>query len=195
MYESRVEILGEGEIQKYAVLSNGTGLDYRTVLNLWLEDEAFRDFYISLLAVAPYTAFRWETPPITSKTMQQPFEFVLINASWLECTPDPLPFWAYFESDDSDQGIVDFVNLGGDAVLVAPCPIIRHGAYGHLAAFVRRAPRAQKHALWRVVAETLIRRISRRVVWLSTAGGGVWWLHVRLDDRPKYYAYKPYRTH
>jgi hypothetical protein len=29
--------------------------------------------------------------------------------------------------------------------------------------------------------------------WLSTAGAGVSWLHVRLDDRPKYYGYAPYR--
>jgi Family of unknown function (DUF6940) len=27
----------------------------------------------------------------------------------------------------------------------------------------------------------------------STAGAGVAWLHVRLDDRPKYYGYPPYR--
>jgi hypothetical protein len=30
-------------------------------------------------------------------------------------------------------------------------------------------------------------------VWVSTAGMGVSWLHVRLDNRPKYYGYKPYR--
>lgn len=27
---------------------------------------------------------------------------------------------------------------------------------------------------------------------LSTAGAGVRWLHVRVDDRPKYYHYRPY---
>jgi hypothetical protein len=27
----------------------------------------------------------------------------------------------------------------------------------------------------------------------STAGAGVSWLHVRLDDRPKYNGYAPYR--
>jgi hypothetical protein len=36
-------------------------------------------------------------------------------------------------------------------------------------------------------------RVSAKPVWLSTAGGGVAWLHVRLDDRPKYYAHAPYR--
>ncbi|MFN0016858.1 MAG: DUF6940 family protein [Pirellulaceae bacterium] len=29
-------------------------------------------------------------------------------------------------------------------------------------------------------------------VWLITAGVGVSWLYVRLDDRPKYYGYGPY---
>jgi hypothetical protein len=30
-------------------------------------------------------------------------------------------------------------------------------------------------------------------VWLSTAGAGVPWLHVRLDDAPKYYGHAAYR--
>jgi hypothetical protein len=29
-------------------------------------------------------------------------------------------------------------------------------------------------------------------IWLSTAGMGVAWLHIRLDERPKYYSHKPY---
>ncbi len=37
------------------------------------------------------------------------------------------------------------------------------------------------------------KRVSDKPVWLSTAGGGVPWLHVRLDNRPKYYSYRPYR--
>lgn len=30
-------------------------------------------------------------------------------------------------------------------------------------------------------------------IWLNTAGGGVAWLHIRLDHRPKYYRYLPYK--
>jgi len=37
------------------------------------------------------------------------------------------------------------------------------------------------------------KRINAKRVWLSTAGMGVSWLHVRLDDRPKYYGHRPYR--
>jgi hypothetical protein len=65
--------------------------------------------------------------------------------------------------------------------------------YGHLAAFVRGAPAEQREALWRTVGDALSRRLGAKPVWLSTAGAGVSWLHVRLDDRPKYYGHAPYR--
>jgi hypothetical protein len=66
-------------------------------------------------------------------------------------------------------------------------------AYGHLAAFVRKASKSQQHAFWQMVGEAMLKRVSSKPVWLSTAGGGVSWLHVRLDDRPKYYGFGPYR--
>jgi hypothetical protein len=37
------------------------------------------------------------------------------------------------------------------------------------------------------------RRVNMKPVWLSTAGAGVPWLHVRLDDRPKYCCFRPYQ--
>jgi hypothetical protein len=36
-------------------------------------------------------------------------------------------------------------------------------------------------------------RLSHEISGLSTAGGGVDWLHMRLDDRPKYYRHLPWR--
>jgi hypothetical protein len=62
-----------------------------------------------------------------------------------------------------------------------------------LAAFIRRAPRTQVHDLWRVVGATMEGQLSAMPVWLSTAGMGVSWLHIRLDSRPKYYGFRPYR--
>jgi hypothetical protein len=86
-----------------------------------------------------------------------------------------------------------FPTLGGDAVRVVPCRAADPSAYGHLAAFARLAPEPQRHALWRAVGDAMARRVGAKPVWLSTAGAGVAWLHVRLDDRPKYYGYGPYR--
>ena len=43
------------------------------------------------------------------------------------------------------------------------------------------------------VKSILLSGTSEDPVWVSTNGDGVAWLHVRIDERPKYYAYAPYR--
>ncbi|MDP1796726.1 MAG: hypothetical protein Q8K78_04560 [Planctomycetaceae bacterium] len=77
--------------------------------------------------------------------------------------------------------------------MIVPCPIANQVAYGHLAAFVRHAPPSQRDALWKAVGEVWDKRVSQTPVWLSTAGAGVPWLHVRFDSLPKYYWHSPYR--
>ena len=65
--------------------------------------------------------------------------------------------------------------------------------YPHLAVFLRKADRQQQRSLWQKTAQEMLRHIGDRPTWLSTAGGGVAWLHIRLDSRPKYYSFAPYR--
>jgi hypothetical protein len=99
-----------------------------------------------------------------------------------------------------------FTNLGGDARLVVPRDwstpsSTDRNRYGHLAAFVRGAPAQQVVQVWRTVAETVKeelldgRRPAQKPLWLSTAGTGVAWLHFRLDSRPKYYLYRPFKEY
>ena len=168
---------------------------YRDILRLWQDDEAFRTFFISLLADAPFAGYRWETPAVTTATADRPFEFVLLNAPGIERPAEPLAFAEQFRAADADRRVVAFPNLGNDAVLFVPCPSagVPDSAYVHLAAFVRHAPAAQVHELWRAVGAAMEARLNARPTWLSTAGMGVAWLHVRLDQRPKYYGYAPYR--
>ena len=85
-----------------------------------------------------------------------------------------------------------FPNLGNDAVLVVPRPSGAAAAWSHLAAFVRNAPAHQVHELWRVIGITMEQQLGTSPIWLSTAGMGVSWLHVRLDSRPKYYGFAEY---
>lgn len=157
----------------------------------WRTDAEFRTFFNTLLANTPFTAFRWETPGVTSDTLSRPFEFVVLDDPDLDRQPDPDSFAEHFRRAEAD--VVTFPNLGRNATLIVPCSLVDHSAYGHLAAFVRHAPEAQRDALWQAVGEAMAGRVSKRPVWLSTAGAGVSWLHVRLDDRPKYYRYAPYQ--
>jgi hypothetical protein len=108
-------------------------------------------------------------------------------------TSDPAPFRELF---DLRAPVTVFPNLRGDAMLVVPTPTGDPAPYLHLASFVRRAPPAQVDALFAAVGQALcdVRSRRRATIWLSTAGLGVDWLHVRLDSRPKYYRHAPYKS-
>jgi hypothetical protein len=161
------------------------------VLTLLVADADFRELITSSLAGARFESFFWETPPWTKSTMQRPFEFVLVNAPALSTiTADADSFRTRFIPDEDTA---TFSNLTGDAVLVVPCPRGPHPAYAHLASFVRHAPHAQVLELWRALANAIEQRLSDKPMWVSTAGLGVSWLHLRLDARPKYYRHSPYK--
>ncbi len=192
MWSARSEELADARGLRFALELDSRAATFADVLRDWQGDADFRVLFNSLLADAPYTAFRWETPPVTTTTMMRLFEFVLLDSPGLARRPDPEAFAEHFRNGD-ERGVVEFLNLGGDAIMVVPCPLAEPSAYGHLAAFVRQAPEPQRHALWQTVGTAMTRRIAVKPVWLSTAGAGVSWLHVRLDDRPKYYGFEPYR--
>jgi hypothetical protein len=190
MWTARPEQLTNGRGVKFILELEFQPVSYAEVLDRWQHDAEFRSLFIALLADSPFSAFRWETPPITLTTANRAFEFVLLDSPGLASKPDPDAFAEHFQPETE---VVEFPNLGKDAILVVPCPVASASAYGHLAAFVRHAPKQQQHRLWEVVGAAMQRRLGAKPVWLSTAGAGVSWLHVRLDDRPKYYGFGPYR--
>lgn len=192
MWECAVENLNGGKGRHVRLRRGDAPASWRQVLNGWYKDEPFRTYFLGLLADTPFAAFRWETPAITNATVDQAFEFVMLDAPGLDRPPDPAAFAGQFRTKAGEASVVSFANLGGDAVLVVPRPEGPEAAYAHLAAFVRQAPERQRHELWRAVAVAMKGRLGGDPVWLSTAGAGVPWLHVRLDDRPKYYAHRPY---
>jgi hypothetical protein len=189
MWQSQVDPIRDGSVLRFRVLRDAEPVTYAETLDLWRSDASFRAFFNALLANAPFPAFRWETPPVTAGTADRPFEFVVLDSPGLARTPDPAAFAAHL---DSEKWVAAFPSLGKDAFLIAPCARGPASAYGHLAAFTRGAPESQAHALWEAVGRTLQERLDERPVWLSTAGMGVPWLHVRLDSRPKYYGHIPY---
>jgi hypothetical protein len=146
----------------------------------------------------------FECHPITaSHYYSTAFEFVLLSAPvFARISADAQPFAEHFartnnnNHEQQQQQVVVFANLGGNSLLLAPTPTfepLQH--YAHLGAFMRGAPVEQQLQLWRQVGIEVHKRVAHtRVVYLSTSGLGVYWLHIRLDPRPKYYTYRPYRA-
>ena len=191
MWTAQTEELANGDGLRFTLAFESRPVTFAEVYRWWREDADFRSLFNALLADAPFSAFRWETPAVTSATLLQPFECVLLDSPGLAPHPEPQALAEHFAGAGGE--VVSFTNLGGDAVLVVPCPVAESSAYGHLAAFARRAPERQRQAVWLAVGEAMARRVGTKPVWLSTAGAVVSWLHVRLDDRPKYYGYEPYK--
>lgn len=193
VFNSRIDLLNDGAVRRYRIADGRRRIAYGEALELWRGDEIFRSFFVSLLAEAPFTAYRWETPPVAATNLDRPFEFALLNSPGLAVPPDPSAFASHFESDEGRRGVIVFPNLAGDAELIVPLQRGPISAYAHIAAFSREAPADQRHALWVAVGAEMEKRIGDRPVWLSTAGGAVPWLHVRLDSRPKYYGFRAYK--
>ncbi len=192
MFSAEIQTLKSGT-DRYVLAFDQSVLNYDQVIEHLLSNELFRAFFIETLTDSQFSAFRFETPPVSQDSRFHPFEFVLIDSPWLDRPQDMVPFEEHFE-DPGDDEILVFDNLGGDATLIVPTPINNNVNYAHFAAFLRTATDSQKDQLFETISQTLSGRLGGKPVWLNTAGGGVDWLHVRLDSRPKYYAHQPYRT-
>jgi Family of unknown function (DUF6940) len=165
-------------------------LSYADFLGALAEHASFRQLIQEEMRTAPFIAFRWETPPLNANNFRQPFECLLHDSPGLDVPADPTDFIAYFQDGTE---VVSFKNLGRDALLIVPCPVSKSANYSHIAAFHRSAPDTQQHEFWITVAQAVTASIGPQPLWLSTAGGGVDWLHMRLDERPKYYRHQPWR--
>jgi len=178
--------------------SDGNVMTFAEVIALWSSDAStgvdFRAFTTQTLCDSPFAAYRWETPVVDSARVNREFEFVILNSPGLNRPENQAPFAEKFASKASEELAITFSNVGREAVLVVPTPSGRSGVnHCHLASFLRTGDSNQVDRLWKQVGQAMLQRVSATPVWLSTTGGGVAWLHVRLDDRPKYYGHAPYR--
>lgn len=196
-------------IHKYRCLENGKPMSYGKFLSLLSEPltnkkaDSFKRIFIDALRNYPSTAFFWECISITSSELNtKPIEFVLVDSKELaSIVVDIKPFNEKFSKIDKHQQVISFMNLGGDTSLISPSPITMINnkpgqQYAHLANFVRNASRLQVDLLLRKCGQELLRLLQESpsaVKYMSTSGLGVSYLHVRIDNTPKYYQYLPYK--
>merc|ERR1719171_1640161 len=146
----------------------------------------------------PFKAFFWECAPVNCKTLgdKAKFEFVVIDAPMLEHGhADPSDFADYISEFQGHCHMKSFKNLGRDTTLIAPTQFTANVEdYKHLAAFIRGGALSRQHDLaWRKLGQVIKDELTTQdVVWVSTDGRGVSWLHFRVCSRPKYYKTGPY---
>ena len=132
-----------------------------------------------------------------------PFEFVLTPNPELaaQARADGAPYAEYLTEEGS--GAVTFPSVRG-AYLLLVIPQDAAGnprrtplTYLSLAQFVRTGPPGQIDTVWQATARAIHAQRARwpgHVLWLSTHGLGVHWLHLRVSIKPNYYHFSPYRS-
>lgn len=179
---------------RVSLLQQGERVSYAEFLDGLATDAGARSVFSGCLAGMPFPSFFWECVQVARSSATKPFECAVLSAPVLaRAAPDLQSFAEHFSVAEP---VVYFDNLGRDATLIVPCPRAQPSAYPHLAAFLRAAPPEQVDALLRAVARCARERLrsGSAPFWLSTSGAGVAWVHVRIDSRPKYYQYAPYRS-
>ena len=58
MWNSKCDELVKGKMIHFTITENYSPLLYRNVINYWIENDAFRDYFLGLLANSPFNAFR-----------------------------------------------------------------------------------------------------------------------------------------
>jgi hypothetical protein len=191
MIQLETRRLNANQVIHFKIINNGQPLSVQGWIMAVQQSQEFRLQFNQILKDSPFQAFFWEVKPITIDTLNDDFEFVMVNSQILQrIQANSSRFEKYFEKG---KFVVAFLNLGGDAQLIVPTPQTGLEPYAHLAKFVRHAPELQINIFWKTVGEELGKNLGESPKWLSTAGLGVSWLHVRIDSRPKYYRYQPYR--
>jgi hypothetical protein len=182
----------EGE--RVSIDAGGARLSLADVLEGWRSNADFCDAFTAMLAATPFAAFFWEMPPIRISDLDQPYEYVAMDAPELYgVVEDEGPFSERLATAPSGAVVITFTNLSGQASLVVPRPNGAPGSNAQIATFARCGPASQQRALLALVAEQARARLSDRPIWISTSGLGVHWLHVRIEDDPVYYMHEPYR--
>lgn len=96
---------------------------------------------LSLVRCCPYTAYFWETPTdVSPMDLNRYFEFVMIDSPALsKIEANRSPFLAKISEDTTNNKIITFSNLNGDAYLIVPRGTHNNGdkqTYAHIANFV-----------------------------------------------------------
>ena len=147
-FEASAESDNARSFLKYRIRRDAYFLSFSDVFQLWEQDTYFVDFYISVFEQSGYYGYIWETPAISTKSLDDTFEFVIHALPKSSGLPDHGTYAGYFDTETAPDGIVSFQNLGGDALLIVPSPYRPTADYSGLAEFFREAPLGQQRRLW-----------------------------------------------
>lgn len=191
----------ESKFKRFSAFKNSKPLSVKGWIEQVLLDEDKIETFVNYIneQSQDFKAYFFETKGVSNKTCNKDFEFVLVNSERLhqfgKYGADLDAFEEHFDPEEN-RTCTFFPNLSGSSTLIIPEPIQDDtDVYTHLANFLRLAPTIEICDFWQLVGKQYKLAIQKeKTVWLSTSGLGISYLHMRIDHRPKYYTYDPFRN-
>ena len=172
------------------------------LMEIQIENSLTSKHLIELLLSINYEAIFFESESYNWSSLNsdnRKYKFAILNAPSLAKSAEEsssLSFQEHLHKCNLEESYAtSFENLGHDAKLIIPCDTGKN--YGHLLSFVRNANKMEIQGFLKYLgSQTLdwIKEQDSSLVWFNTSGTGVSYLHFRLDSRPKYYQYQPFKS-
>jgi hypothetical protein len=126
------------------------------------------------------------------------FEYVIIKTSGFIRKTDIITF-GESNLNTNTNNIYTFYNLSKSSILISPCYNHNYNIniYNNIGTFMRSLNLEQQFLLFVTVFTqylTQLKKNQNKLLWLSTHGKGVAWLHFRIDNSPKYISYPYYKN-
>lgn len=140
--------------------------------------------FIQLLQDIPFATYQLQSPSI-HKPIKNFYMNVYESPGLQKMKLDTKTYKEYFKKN---QDIAVFCNLTNDTLLIVPkiLPKTDKNIYKNISIYSRNAPLKQQVKLWKTVGKELDK--CKGGCYLNTHGYGIGWLHIRIDQTPKYYS-------
>ena len=184
--------------QKYKMChTDSTIMTYKRLFDVIQFSARTTEQFIEIFKQCPFEQYYFEVKPINIKNINTTqFEFVLYAATGLFNKAKYDKFEEY-GINQSNNRIKHFMNPSKNTLLIVPtynkkCDI---HTYAHIANFMRYGNNKQQHNLLKKMFKYYEKELNKTTnqLWLSTSGKGVPWLHIRIDQIPKYITFDEYK--
>lgn len=184
----------------YRINQNDQFLTYENFYqNIRTSDELINEI-ISILKLNPFKAYYLEFNPVSCDLLSETiFEFVVTKTTGFVNKTDITTF-GELNLNTKSNDIYIFNNLSKTSILISPCYNHKYNinVYNNICTFMRSSNLEQqilllKNSFFQYL--TQLQKNKNKLLWLSTHGKGVGWLHIRIDNSPKYQSYLPYKKY
>ena len=190
----------DNDIIIYRIINNNNKyLTYKNFYESIKSSEKLINDIISILKLIVFESYYLEFNPTSWNSLENTiFEFVIIKTTAFTNKTDIITFGESNINTNSNN-IYTFYNLSKSSILISPHYNHNYdmNTYNNICTFMRTSNFKQQFLLLTIAFaqyQIQLKKNINKLLWLSTHGKGIGWLHIRIDNTPKYISFQSYKN-